>query len=410
MGDSAVTVPSSASGAESTELLGGRYRVKREIGRGGMGTVVLAHHEGLDRDVAIKLLASDAATNHEFIVRLQREAKTVAMLKSQHAVRVTDVDTLEGAGPYMVMEYLEGRSLRQEADARGPLPVCEVVGYVLEALDALAEAHALGIVHRDLKPSNLFLADRPDGTRCLKVLDFGISKFEPLSEATDDLTSSRSLLGTPLYMSPEQLKSPKTVDARADIWSLGVVMYELLAGKAPFSGDTVGELCFSIVETRPKPLPSLRDDVPAALDRVVQRCLQRDPADRFASADELLLALSPFGTADGATGAERRRWRWPIAIVAALVVMAAVVAWRSQRREPPIAAAEPSNASPPPTALAPAAPPAEEPLPPATAPAEETAAKPARPPSVTTKPTPKRPKPAPSAPSPAIDPNLDLRH
>jgi serine/threonine-protein kinase len=410
MGESVVTVPSAASGAESTELIGGRYRVKRELGRGGMGTVVLAHHEGLDRDVAIKLLSSDVATNHEFIVRLQREAKAVAMLKSKHAVRVTDVDTLEDAGPYMVMEYLEGRSLRQEADERGPLPVGEVVGYALEALDALVEAHALGIVHRDLKPSNLFLAARADGTRCLKVLDFGISKFEPLSEPTDDLTSSRALLGTPLYMSPEQLKSPKTVDARADIWSLGVVMYELLAGKAPFTGNTVGELCFSIVETRPKSLSSMRDDVPAALDRVVQRCLRRDPSDRYASAEELARALAPFGPGVSGEARGQRRWlRGSLVVAVAIVVAAAITIWRLQRRDAPVAAAQPESAAPTPTLALPASPPPiDEPAPPPAA--TPTAAKPARPPSATAKPPSKHPKAPPSVPAPAGDPNLDQRH
>jgi serine/threonine-protein kinase len=374
-----------------------------------MGTVLLAHHEGLDQDVAIKVLSSDVATNHEFIVRLQREAKAVAKLKSDHAVRVTDVDTLEGAGPYMVMEYLEGRSLRQEADERGRLPVGELVGYVLEALEALGEAHALGIVHRDLKPSNLFLADRPDGTRCVKVLDFGISKIELLTEPTDDLTESRALLGTPLYMSPEQLRSPKNVDARADIWSLGVVIYELLAGEAPFAGNTVGELCFAIIETKPKPLQAFRDDVPPALDRVVQRCLRREPGQRFATADELTKALLPF--AHGVSRPRFRKLPLPAVIGASIFVAAAtaILAWPAQQRPATVASSVPSPS------LAPAKPP--DPLPsrgeaPSSSAMSTTtpAPLPARPPSVTSKPPQKRPKPSPNATPPAADPNLDIRH
>jgi serine/threonine-protein kinase len=425
MGDS-VTFPSSEGFTPGPELLGGRYRVKRELGRGGMGTVLLAHHEELDQDVAIKVLSPEVATNHEFIVRLRREAKAIAKLKSEHAVRVTDVDTLDEAGPYMVMDYLEGRNLRQEVDARGPLPVGEVVGYVLEALDALVEAHALGIVHRDLKPSNLFLAQQPSGTRCVKVLDFGISKVGIVSDLSDDLTSSRALLGTPLYMSPEQLRSPKDVDARADVWSLGVVMYELLAGQTPFNGSTVGELCFAIAETTPKPLRAFRGDVPSALDRIVQRCLRRDPADRFTSAAELFEALSPLARGDASDAAKRRTTR--LILVGASVVGLAGVIWQVGRpavtstssvsSAPLATTAEPSvEHATLPEGPVPSAnePPAPSMGPESTTPALTTTAVAAKGPhtvSSTSKPAQKRStgKPPTKAKQPELDPNLDVRH
>jgi serine/threonine-protein kinase len=383
-----------------------------------MGTVLLAHHEGLDQDVAIKVLSSDAATNHEFIVRLQREAKAVAKLKSEHAVRVTDVDTLEDAGPYMVMEYLEGQSLKQEVDKRGPLPVGEVVSYMLQALDALAEAHALGIVHRDLKPSNLFLHERPDGTRSVKVLDFGISKIELLCEPTDDLTASRALLGTPLYMSPEQLKSPSDVDARADIWSLGVVMYELLTGEAPFAGNTVGELCFAIVETTPKPLAEFRADVPPALDRIIQRCLRRNPGQRFASAEELVLALLPFAHEHADVPRPRVRRPSRRAVIAASILLAAIAAVFVWQAQPSTVAAEAPIPSLSPatqeharleSSELPAPAPTSEPTAVSAMP-QPPAPKGGRPPSITAKPQQKRSKPSPNATPPAADPNLDIRH
>jgi len=418
MGVSEVTLPSSADLPAGTDLFGGRYRIKRELGRGGMGTVLLAHHEVLDQDVAIKVLAPEAATSHEFIIRLRREAKAIAKLKSKHAVRVIDIDTLDDVGPYMVMDYLEGRNLRQEVDARGPLPVGEVVDYVLEALDALAEAHALGIVHRDLKPSNLFLAQQPNETRCVKVLDFGISKVALLTDLSDDLTSSRALLGTPIYMSPEQLRSPRDVDARADVWSLGVVIYELVAGQTPFKGNTVGELCFAIADTTPKPLRAFRDDVPPLLDRIVQRCLRRDPADRFMDAAELLQALLPLaGGKSGAiwNGQTVRR----VVVGAAIVASAAFVGWQIVRRSvanvPPDSSASLAERAERPAELASIREdhvPSTNESPPSTPATTASVPKAAPAPSSTSKPTPRRPslKSSPNAKRPAGDPDLDLRH
>src|SRR5215467_2674647 len=185
---------------------------------------------------------------------LHAEARAAAKLESDHVVRVTDVGTFEGIGPYIVMEYLTGLDLRQILDSHGPLPSDDAVDYVLEAIDALAEAHSLGIVHRDIKPSNLFRAERADGSGLLKVLDFGISKMYMLDGSrSQDLTSARTFLGSPLYMSPEQLRCSKDVDPRTDIWSLGVVLYELLAGVLPFDGSSLPDLAQNIFDGRARP-------------------------------------------------------------------------------------------------------------------------------------------------------------
>jgi hypothetical protein len=285
--------------------LGGKYRVLSQIGKGGMGVVLLALHEALDQRVAIKLLTPEVAGNAETVVRLMREARAAAKLQSDHVARVSDVGTWEGFGPYIVMEYLEGVDLDQLVRGRGPLPCEAAVDYVLEALDAIAEAHSLGIVHRDLKPSNLFLATRADGERIIKVLDFGISKMDSLNEPTSKLTSTRSMMGSPAYMSPEQLRSAKKVDARADIWSLGVVIYELLTSNLPFEGETTGELFANILESPPIRVRDRRPDVPELLDGIIQRCLRRDPNERFPNAADLAQALAPFGSGRSSKKVER---------------------------------------------------------------------------------------------------------
>jgi eukaryotic-like serine/threonine-protein kinase len=264
-----------------------------------MGVILLAHHEALDQRVAIKVILEDLTEEKQVVVRFTREARAAAKLQSEHVVRVTDVGEFEGVGPYMVMEYLSGTDFGSLLADRGAFPVSEAVDYLLEAIDAIAEAHSVGIVHRDLKPANLFLARRKDGTKVVKVLDFGISKMDPLPGNVADehaLTSAKAILGTPSYMSPEQLRSAKGVDARADIWSLGVVLYELLTKVRPFDGDTFGELFTSVVSRDPKPLRAHRANIPAGLEAIVLRCLRRDPGERYADVAELAQALLPFGS------------------------------------------------------------------------------------------------------------------
>ena len=290
---------------EEGEILAGKFRIERRLGRGGMGVVYAAHHLQLDEPVAIKLLLPEAARDHDAISRFMREARAAVKVKSEHVARIIDVARLEDGAPYMVMEYLQGHDLGT-VQRDGELPIAMVVGYVLEAIDAIAEAHALGIVHRDLKPSNLFLADRPDGTQLIKVLDFGISKMQSRTGLTPDtMTKSTALLGSPLYMPPEQMKSTRDVDMRADIWSLGAILFELLTGHPPFDADTLPMLFSKVLNEEPSLASSLRADVPRELDEVIQTCLRKEPGERFQTIAEMAESLVPFGPPGGRLHAER---------------------------------------------------------------------------------------------------------
>ena len=241
MSDTPVPVPIGA-------VVAGEYRVERFLGAGGMGVVVAATHLQLERPVALKFLQRDAASSPDVVSRFTREAKAAGKIQGEHVARVLDVGALETGEPYLVMEYLDGEDLARILARRGPLPIAETVDYVLEACEAVAEAHALGIVHRDLKPANLFLATRPSGKPLVKVLDFGISKA-PASATDAGLTTTSSVVGSPLYMSPEQMTSAKSVDARSDVWSLGVVLYELLTAGHPFPAESVPALVIAVVRS-----------------------------------------------------------------------------------------------------------------------------------------------------------------
>ncbi|MCL2450976.1 MAG: serine/threonine protein kinase [Polyangiaceae bacterium] len=288
------------------DLVGGRFVVERVLGVGGMGVVVAARHAQLGQRVAIKFLRRSAASSPEAVGRFLREARAVVGLQSAHVVRVMDVGTLDDGLPYMVMEHLSGTDLGHVLEVRTALPVEEGVDYVLQAIEAIAEAHAAGIVHRDLKPSNLFLTVRPDGSPLVKVLDFGISKAVVASGCEPvDLTATAIVLGTPLYMSPEQVRSTKNVDTRTDIWALGVILYELLGGTPPFDADSVTGLCAKIVADPPESLRLRRPEVPQALEDVIMLCLEKDLNRRPRSVAELAVALAPFATADGRMAAER---------------------------------------------------------------------------------------------------------
>jgi serine/threonine-protein kinase len=279
------------------ELLAGKYRVERTLGAGGMGYVVAATHEQLGQRVAVKLLVPELCENEESVTRFLREARAAVRIQSEHVARVIDVGELPSGGPYMVMEFLNGRDLAEVLDQPQQLEIAQAIDYVLQASEAVAEAHSLGVIHRDLKPANLFLTQRPDGSPLVKVLDFGISKaISPEDSAIDapSLTATHSLLGSPAYMSPEQIRRPKTVDARTDIWSLGSILYELLTKEAPFQADTPLALLAAVVSD---PLPRIRDrrpDIPAELEAVINKCLQKNPADRYQTVAELAEALAPF--------------------------------------------------------------------------------------------------------------------
>src|SRR5580698_8121411 len=211
----------SAAGVREGDILAGQYRVERVLGIGGMGVVVAAHHIQLDEKVALKFLLPDALGDADAVSRFAREARAAVKIKSEHVARVIDVGELANGAPYMVMEYLEGSDLAGKLASSGPMALDQAVSFVLQACEALAEAHVLGIVHRDLKPANLFLANRPSGPPVVKVLDFGISKSMG-GESSGQLTSTATIIGSPMFMSPEQLLSSKDVTPRSDIWSLGI--------------------------------------------------------------------------------------------------------------------------------------------------------------------------------------------
>ena len=285
-----------SEGTNQGEVLGGKYRVERVIGRGGMGVVVAARHLALHQAVAIKLLPDEQAKDAENVARFLREARAVVRLKSEHAIKVTDVGRRKSGAPYFVMELLEGEDI-DTMISRAPLHVTDAVDYILQACEAVAEAHAIGIIHRDIKPRNLFLSTRRDGKRVVKVLDFGLAK--PITAYGDvGLTATTTVLGSPQYMSPEQMRSTRDVDHRTDVWSLGVSLYEMLTRRMPFEADTVPVLCALVLKDHPKLVTVHRPDVPEGLAHVVARCLAKDPAARFADVQQLAAALEPFGSPD----------------------------------------------------------------------------------------------------------------
>ena len=299
-----VSTLSNPSPVKRGDVVAGKYRVEEILGVGGMGVVVAATHIGLDQRVALKFLLPQGTANADVSARFAREARAAAKIHSDHVAKVIDVGTLPDGAPYMVMEYLDGEDLQAVLSRKGPLPFDVATGYVLEACEAVAEAHAMGIVHRDLKPANLFLAKRRSGTPIVKVLDFGISK-STLSTAQAHLTKTSAVMGSPLYMSPEQMASSKSVDVRSDVWALGVVLYELLAGKLPFTADTMPELVVAVMQRPHEPLDSVRSDVPAGFEAVVARCLEKDASKRYANIGELARALLPFGPAGSQTSVDR---------------------------------------------------------------------------------------------------------
>ena len=284
------------------DIIDGKYQVERDLGIGGMGRVVLALHLGLEERVALKVLHPEATRDPEAVARFGREAKAAARIKSEHVARVLDVSALGGKMPYIVMEYLEGSDLEQLLEATGPLAVADAVDYVLQACEALAEAHARGVIHRDLKPGNLHLSRRADGGAMVKVLDFGISKIAT-RDKSGSMTSTSALLGSPLYMSPEQMKATRDVDARSDIWAMGVVLYELLTARSPFQAPSMPQVCARVLDTPPDPIATTA--LPVGLEAVVMKCLEKKADSRFADIAALATALEPFAPPRSVISIER---------------------------------------------------------------------------------------------------------
>lgn len=283
------------------EVLAEKYRIEKILGRGGMGVVLQATNLQLQERFAIKVLSQESTT--ETKARLLMEARAAARLKSDHVVRVFDFGETEGGDPYIVMELLDGRSLANELRRRGPLPVSEAVHWVLQAIDALGEAHSMGVIHRDVKPANLFLEERPDGIARIKVLDFGVARL-PTGER---LTSTTHAIGSPAYMAPEQLENQTGVDCRTDIWGLGCTLYELLTGRTPYSGSSLMQLASSLSSGKYKPLESQRSDVSPELAAIINRCLKSNREARFrntASLGQALRRLFPRNSIDCSTAAK----------------------------------------------------------------------------------------------------------
>ncbi|UQA62754.1 serine/threonine-protein kinase [Polyangium aurulentum] len=275
------------------DVLAGKYRVERVLGMGGMGVVVAATHLDLREVRAIKLMRPELASD-QAVERFLREARAVVRLRSEHVAEVYDVGRLESGAPYIVMEMLEGQDLSALLKERGKLPVDEAVLYVAQACHALDEAHEAGIVHRDLKPGNLFLTRRADGSPCIKVLDFGISKHLSY-RGEEEMTGAREIMGSPLYMAPEQMRAARTVDARADVWALGAILYKMVTGRAPFQAATVPEIFAATLGKQVRPPSFIRPELSKDFDAVILRCLDKIAQRRYGSAAELLAALRPFG-------------------------------------------------------------------------------------------------------------------
>jgi serine/threonine-protein kinase len=336
---------------EPGTIIGGKYRVDAPLATGGMGIVLRATHLHLREPVAIKVLRPDTQARPESVARFMREARTTMKLRGQHVVRVFDVDLIDGRLPYIVMELLDGEDLAMRIAKDGAIAPAIAKGWLEQLCAGVAEAHAIGIVHRDLKPANVFLTK--DGV--IKVLDFGVSKasaalFDESAvtapgsdpriltasprEEDVDLTSTRTTLGSPRYMSPEQMRSARDVDERSDIWAIGAIAHEMLSGDPPFEGADLEALRDAITRDTPKVLTA-----PEPLRTIVERCLAKDPRDRFASVADLSRALR----GERPKGAMMR-----LAVATSVVIGAAAIvfAWPRAQKTP-----EQQQPAPPPVAI-----------------------------------------------------------
>ncbi len=279
------------------DVIAEKYMVVRVLASGGMGVVVAARHRQLHRVVAIKFLRAGMSARDGVVARFEREGRLIAGLTGEHIARVFDFGRLESGEPFIVMELLDGETLGDRMRRLGKIPAQEAVTFMLQACDGLAEAHAAGIIHRDLKPDNLFVCKRIDETEAIKIIDFGISKAR---EGSATITQATDMIGTPAYMAPEQFEAPGSVDERADVWSLGAVLYEALSGRRAFEAEGVLQVVSEVVRSEPKPIAQENPEIAPGLAAVVHQCLSKDMRARFATVLELARALTPFAPAEGA--------------------------------------------------------------------------------------------------------------
>ncbi len=291
------------------DVVGERYVVDALIGEGRVSMVFAARSLMTNQRVALKCLTLEATSSGRVVERFAREARAALSIKNAHVVTVHDVGTLPSGAPFLVMEYLEGRDLETWRRARGPLSVRQAAEFALHICEALAAAHARGVVHRDIQPKNLFVAER-DGTFEIKLLDIGISQAaltggSGLLGSNLPIVKTVELTGRPLYLSPEQLRSAAEVDERSDIWAIGMVLYEALTGKMAFAQPTITASCAAILQGQPQPIAEARADLPGGFARIIERCLRKDPSERFPNVAELADALMRYAPTRARAAAER---------------------------------------------------------------------------------------------------------
>src|SRR5215213_901336 len=303
--DGAVLKKSSDEDRLLGQVLAGKYRIEEKIDEGGMGCVYRATHVLMEKTVAVKVLHPALAADDKIVARFTREAKAASRISHPHAISVTDFGESENGIVYLVMEYLRGRTLKDISRGEGPLPLARVVEIVRQVSGALEAAHAEGVVHRDLKSDNIMLEETPGGDWA-KVLDFGIAKIQQTAQSVHEtdpgLTSPNLIIGTPQYMSPEQCSQASNIDARSDIYSFGVIIYEMLVGHVPFSGDSPTAIMMKHIQDPPPSVLDERRDLPEEVGRVVARALAKRPEDRFQKAGDLAAALAEAAVEAPAAG------------------------------------------------------------------------------------------------------------
>lgn len=290
------------------DLLAGKYRVERIPGRSGLGVLVHVRHMELGQEVTLKFLVPEACAYPEFVQRFVREARAAVRIQGEHVARITDVGRLASGAPYMVREYLRGPDLAEVLKVRGPLPVAEAVDYIVQACEGVAEGHMLGVVHRNIRPTSLVVARRSDGAPLVKVFDFAASEslhVDPFTERAVSLVGTSAIMASLPYLAPEQIRDPHDVDYRADVYALGAVLFELVAGSPVYAADTAPALVAQVAADPAPSLRSLRPDAPSDLDHVVLRCLAKNRAIRYPSMGELVSALAPFASAESVGSIER---------------------------------------------------------------------------------------------------------